>query len=317
MKKDLTLVLAIGLSLAVPGMAQITLTGSQLPAPGLSFKAGMAANPGTLKPGAAGAGKTWDFSGLAAASDFSIRYLSPAGTPLDTVLKSANLASISTKDSAYTYYRYQNSGLAFLGTYMRTNTVLGAMLFIPEEPMTLLKLPLKFGDSLKDTSFFPIRIYLPPDTLEATRSETTLLREDKADAWGTLKLPWGDFQALRIKSIHTSRESAFVRSAVTNGKWTLQSASSGVDSTFSWYTSQSLQPYLTLTITDSGTVSGTFVQAAPNAGLGPRRTRGIGRDRTSAWRTEGLYPAGEEYRDIRGRALPIDYRLPGGRLPVW
>lgn len=170
---------------------------------------------GELTPGPSGANQTWDFSNIVFENpiQFQFNYLDPANTPYADSFATANFVqqAIFTSDSGnFTSFNYSNitsNTVVALGSaspfdFFGTDTIL----FEFDNDST--PLPLSFGSTYSsvsvDTSESP---FLPGfQTVEFDSTHT------EVDAWGTVRLPIGEFTCLRLKE--TSVFSSF---SIVNG----------------------------------------------------------------------------------------------------
>lgn len=151
--------------------------------------------------GSAGANQTWDFTSVTV-QGFAItqNFTSPSGTPFESDFPSANFV-ISFADSfggegfgeiiIYEYAEVTSSGFANLG----------GGTFIPEldssivtfEVEDAVPLPLAFNSSWISTE---ADTFGDPATFATVSLDTTT---NTVDAWGTLQLPIGFFDCLRLR----------------------------------------------------------------------------------------------------------------------
>ena len=155
--------------------------------------------PGTMtvNVGSAGANQTWDFSTLSVTGEAYTRYfVDPANTPFAGDFPGANFGTYSTETDGentigfYGYNFVDNSGLVELGYALDYGD--STFSFVEPDP-AMIDLPVMMNSSWLD---------LERDTLSF--GTTSLISIDSTlnvvDAWGTLTLPWGSMQVLRLRS---------------------------------------------------------------------------------------------------------------------
>lgn len=199
--------------------AQVTISSSEMPASGTSY---VVSNTSSISNyTAAGANLNWDFSGLTPLSQDTLTYETPISAvipityiatfnnPLDpdhkaTTAKEENLSipvpGITVTD-VYFFYKLGSSDFRQVG--MGAN-ISGAALPVKMDPTDrIYVLPIHYNDKDTSVSFFEASI----PTIGYYSSSKT--RYNHADAYGTVKTPYGTFQALRIKSTCNYHDSLY------------------------------------------------------------------------------------------------------------
>lgn len=199
--------------------AQVTITSSEMPAPGASYVVSNAISISNYSD--AGANLTWDFSALTPLSQDTLTYETPISAvipityiatfnnPFDmdhkaTTAKEENLSvpvpGITVSD-VYFFYKLGTSDYRQVG--MGAN-ISGAALPVKMDPTDrVFVLPLNYNDKDTSVSFFEATI----PTIGYYSSQKT--RYNHADAYGTLKTPYGTFQTLRVKSTCNYHDSLY------------------------------------------------------------------------------------------------------------
>lgn len=147
--------------------------------------------------GSPGANQMWDFSNHSFINPFDLEYIysTPDQTPYDTLFPNANSARqfIDLRDSTFSFYEYWN-------IQPNIADVLGSAVYLPDldtvfverEQGVDIPLPMQMGNSWMqveyDTSGFPPFVSIDIDTVWLS-----------VDGWGTLKLPSGDYDCIRIR----------------------------------------------------------------------------------------------------------------------
>ena len=156
-----------------------------------------------VMPGDSGANQTWDFREIAIVDTiFSITdYLAPGNTPYDANFPNTNLVTrvTSPTETEFVQYGYNEitpSEYIVLGSVSEItgqfDTTLTSVLLD-----TTRVLPLTFGDSWESVTADTLVL---SDLFSTITFDTTF---SQVDAWGTVRLPAGDFECLRLRE--TSR----------------------------------------------------------------------------------------------------------------
>ncbi len=150
----------------------------------------------TVNVGAGGANQIWDFRNVALQADrFDYAFLAPQATPFPADFPQANFAQRSTTPSQpgsafYSYSQVTSNSLRALGGAAQTPDTSFVLPFESE----VAPLPLQFGTTWNtvesDTFGTPPDFYIT----------TTNTSNNSAEAWGTVRLPIGDFACLRVRS---------------------------------------------------------------------------------------------------------------------
>ncbi len=152
----------------------------------------------TVDVGSAGENQTWDFSALnpAGPSSGTRAYLDPADTPFAADFPSANLvlaffAIVDTVETEFYEYNFVDaSGLTELGGGL---VVSDTSYFEEVDVQRTVDLPVSYNstwvDRSVDTTSFGQSVVITRDSVANT-----------IDAWGSLSIPVGTFDVLRIRS---------------------------------------------------------------------------------------------------------------------
>ena len=199
-----------------PIFSQVIIDQSDMPSPGDTLRVSVTG----FVP--AGYAKTamdtaWNYSALQALSQRLDSYVNVAATPplyqLVFVLGAgANLAA--PRDAApvpgipvtqgFTFYKNSSTSFSDLGSaYTIQEIPLPAKYDVPDKQY---QFPMTPGLTWSSTSSFAISV---PDMLTYNTRRT---RSSVVDGWGTLTIPFGTFQTLRVKSILAMHDSIFIDS---------------------------------------------------------------------------------------------------------
>ncbi len=203
MKKSITIFgVLVGL---IPAFSQISVTANTLQSWTDRTQVIEADTTGsvTINVGSAGANQVWDFSGLTGQSYTAEYNLFQAGkTPYSSDYPAANYAfkvdlqALDMSGTLYQYFNLTTDKMHSLGTVF----VLNGDVFSKEKDDEITPLPITFGATWETTSADTFEIPGVGGTI------TKLMEKHTIDAWGTIKLPSGEYQCLRWKTEGTSEQ---------------------------------------------------------------------------------------------------------------
>ncbi len=195
------------LMFSLQAYTQTTYTSASLPAIGDTLFTGVDNTPSDVNIGSPGEDQTWDFS------DIDISFVT------ETVLRDVNdLPDTSRIAGADMYVEQPGDGGIFYqidggDIFEIGRTGLDPILgFLPlqiryEDELTFRKTPLGYGDDYDDEYSFSVTVSgeLIPDTLlvglpivpDSIRINVEVENEYEIDAWGTVMMPDGEYDALR------------------------------------------------------------------------------------------------------------------------
>lgn len=156
---------------------------------------------GTNDP--AGTNLTWDFS--LADSAFGLDtsdFINPANAPQNANFPGANIASTSPSDGGAIFMNKNTSNISLIGTFT-DQFVTGNARFSSYSPeLVFFDFPIAFGDYNQSTSTQVSEgtgAEFGSPSVDSIKITTNYTRIQRVDSWGTVTLPIGSFQALRIK----------------------------------------------------------------------------------------------------------------------
>jgi len=218
----LTLALTL-LGGALSSWAQPVLNASDLPQGGETYLRTNAAPPlfaDDLETG--GADLTWNYSDLIPTNDQETEYfqMGEASFTTQLVFSSADhftafeLPDLGLENplpfsGATTYLEFGSGAYKVVGLGITTDFVDLPVIYDDEEE--LLPLPLEYGATLSSTSAFNVNL---PDLLYYSTAQTA---EIEVDAWGTLNLPGGSYECLRVKRSYFAEDSVSIAGGVGFG----------------------------------------------------------------------------------------------------
>lgn len=212
MKKLLFVPLAITAGFA---QSQITLDASDFASVGDSMFVVSDIEISTINVGAAStSAQTWDFVSFNIDGHETYHFVSPANAPGGSSFSNANVALLSGTSSTFF-----NKGTDSVIVYGNGGSAQGFSLSATYVPAyNILKFPVNLGDTISASSSFDETEYFGIDTvalsmtikLDSIRFTREFTIETEFDAFGTLKLPMGDFETLRSYNKQTNNDSIYL-----------------------------------------------------------------------------------------------------------
>jgi hypothetical protein len=167
----------------------------------------------TVNVGSAGTNQTWDFRSVILQVDqVANQFLAPQGTPFAAQFPQANFVQKSFLPSQpdyaiYLYLQVTTNNLRTLGGGVVSEDTSFANF---ADASDLAPLPLQFGTTWNSTESDTLGI---PPTFAIITTTTT---NNTVDAAGTVRLPIGDFDCLRIRSNHKTVSKTIVNGIVVS-----------------------------------------------------------------------------------------------------
>lgn len=165
-----------------------------------------------INVGSPGANQTWDFGSVSIEPVIvAWEFLSPGGTPFESDFPQSNFAwkFIFPEDMGFTVYSYAevtSSSFSTLGEGIVTPDTS----FKQTDVDDIAPLPFTFGDSWTSTE---VDSFGDPQTFAEISTSTTV---NTVDAWGTVVLPIGNFDCLRIRGDITEISQTFISGSETS-----------------------------------------------------------------------------------------------------
>jgi len=233
MKKQLSTLLFLALMTLSYG--QIVITDNDLAPVGTTiFMANDTLPANDIVPGESGADKTWDFTNVVAHTLDTMDFVLPASTPFASEFPEANFAITFVNENFYLYMIRNADKLSRIG--MTGFTEDGDTLFMHVDPEDiLLDFPVTYGDSYDETYVTEFKLPLPEQEVDSVWIKNTINKETDVDAWGSVTIPMGTFDALRQRVDIVEADSTFIMMNGTN-IWILFSATLDSSTNYSWLT---------------------------------------------------------------------------------
>jgi len=207
--------------------SQISITSEHVPDPGVTIVMSSDDDPSGIDPGAPGPDQTWDFSGLVEDETETTKYFHPSNTPYPNFFPESNL-SMTADDTLYSYTTLDASAWMYLGIACEVEGTVSYFDFEPD--MTIASFPVAYGDQLTQAYYYEMYGSFGDDSV---RYKTNVTMNSDIDAWGSVTIPGGTYEALRAKIDQTQTDSVWFK---FGGSWVLKEASVTSDNTYSWYT---------------------------------------------------------------------------------
>jgi hypothetical protein len=193
---------------AFSSQAQITITDSTFPVAGDTLKVATDNLPTGILLGTFGGPQIWDYSTLEAPFTSNQIFLNAADGTAFVDFPQADLF-VDLPSTGEGYYRIINGEVRFLGFYGSDPLGFGLDLaFKYNPPLVEQRAPLDFGDSFDSEASIvtPFSADVIPGTIldslpvapDSLRIRTNIIRDESVDAYGTMTIPGGTFEVLRM-----------------------------------------------------------------------------------------------------------------------
>ena len=236
-----SIILFLSLSLS----AQITFTNDNLAPEGTTFYFSKDTIPdASIEIGEPGADKVWDFTALIEHELDTMVFSLPDWTPYPDSFPDANFAIESVDDSGYVYMVRNDEMFKAIGVVGLFGDfgVLSAGID-PEE--IVYDFPVQYGNSRDESFSIQITLESNEVLVDSVRIKKDTDKNVMVDAWGSLILPMGTYQTLRIKDHRTEYDSTW---ALIFGNWTLISSEENEKISYSWLTNDPTIGYELVTL---------------------------------------------------------------------
>ncbi len=199
-------ILSLILVMSAYSFGQISVTSSDLL--GLIGKSGTTISDTTgsisVSPGPAGENKVWDFTSLGSnGNEAIVEFLDPQNTPYSDKFPTANFAQ-SVRDlgdstsQGYSYSNISPTSFHNLGFAFFADSI-----FVDKSDEEMVPLPLIYGGSWETVTSDTFGV---PGFMIISKDSST----SEVDAWGTITIPVGTFDCLRIRDNRTYFQQTFV-----------------------------------------------------------------------------------------------------------
>jgi hypothetical protein len=213
--------------ISVNALAQITVTDSDIISVGdIVYQAVDTMPSNLITTGNSGPNQTWDFSSLQNMEVDIIEVISPIGSPYENIHPDANMCV--EIDDELMYLDKSSTGLEMVGY----GDIPLNMLMIPlplvyalsqqNGPNTIMDSVFDNAAGLFDNSLAPIISSNPSfNQIDSLKIKVVNTSDFNVDAWGSVTIPMGTYDALRLKVEETNITEFFTYCSVsgTGGSW--------------------------------------------------------------------------------------------------
>jgi len=261
---------AVLLLLSSAVTAQITLTANTyLQAGQIYVLSTDTAGYSGYDPGEAGPGQSWNFSNFEEHIFDTTQIVHADWTPNGSNFPQANLAMFSAADSTYTYYDVSSSYVYGIGL-SSTSVMAGFINSVHYDfPTREFRFPLTYLDTIQTRRSFQIggsgADFGDPsiDSIRVSFEEEVV---KEADAYGSIIIPSGSYNVLRIKESGTSISNFEIKLPFIG--WQAVGGDTSDVLSFSFQADGILPPVLTLTMNPEGDNTVTYAQAYKSVSTG-------------------------------------------------
>jgi hypothetical protein len=239
MRKGL-LFLVVSFIIAGNIFSQITITSDDFPSVGDTYVNASDESPANADPGSPGPNQSWNFTGFMEDFTSSSNFVTPGSTPFSSLFPDANLAT-NTGDTIFSFIKLNTDKAASLGIVIES-VFSGNLVnnYVPEE--LIADFPLNYQDEWIDEYYYEFFTDPGIPGVDSTRFKSEITSEVEVDAWGTVTIPLGTFNALRLSEVRTSVDSSWAKVA---GIWMLQFTTTTMSYNYEWWTNEApVGPFL-------------------------------------------------------------------------
>ena len=231
MRKSLLLFAALFTTVAAS--AQITITSADFATPGNTALQAVDSMP-VMTIGSGGANKTWNYTSLAVDGVDTMDFVLPSATPYGAQFPSSNLAVYmhGASGQGILYIINNSSNLALDGL-----NVMGSTANVnPNEVVTTF--PATFGTSVSGTSQYTITIpFTAAPGYDSLKIKQIINKTGSFDAWGSLTLPLGSYNTIRLNETRRQTDSLWVHTTgpIPPAGWYFAQESKDTIYRYSWF----------------------------------------------------------------------------------
>lgn len=201
--------------------------------------------------GKSGTNNTWDFASITAwpGAEDTTYVISPSAIPLGSAFPSATHCTYEDgTGTSYTMMQINSSGINFLGSVSDLSGSGNYMAVVANPPLVAMAFPYTYGSSGNGTSvvqIFTTGAAIGQPSVDSVHYKSTITGQRDVIAAGNMILPSGTLPAMLERSINSSIDTLWMKGAITLNQWIIAPnfPQTSLDSSFYWYTNQSLLPY--------------------------------------------------------------------------
>lgn len=240
--------------------AQISLDASMTPPVNsmlIYYDANVPSPPFTYSK--SGTNNTWDFSSIFAfpGEDDTVFYLAPSSIPGASAFPTSTHATYEGGDETVSFIKIDAGSYTYLGVLgdivgTGTPTTMAA-----NPPPVRMTFPYTYGSTGTSTTYLEIYTTgaaIGQPSIDSIHYRMTLSFDAEVIAAGNMILPSGTYSALLERNINTTVDSAWMKGAATANQWVMAIGfpMTTIDSSFYWYSDQSLEHYAHALYDDTG-----------------------------------------------------------------
>ena len=221
MKKSYIIIVFILLIINVYSYSQIVIDNTDMPTAGEYYYISNNITVNNADYKNSGADYSWDFSKLTPATHSTDTFVSVSTTPSafqffynNSFLNPTHKASVAQPEKTLNLIPSFNLSdvLTFYQVTDNVFSIVGYGVYLSSVPLpieydnadVIYKLPLNFGNIDSNTANIELSI---PNTGYFSQVKK---RKDTVDGWGTITTPFGTFQALRVKTVISEKDSIYL-----------------------------------------------------------------------------------------------------------
>lgn len=232
MRPIITILLLL-LTVTLP--AQITLTRTNVPAPGDTLFYARDTSTANISIGAMGTGQLWDFSQLQVEETYQLIARDTVGDPNAHIYPGANL--IISTEGLNTYLESTDTAVYLLGGGLPEAAVFGLDGIVFSAPQKLYEFPSTYGTTF--TTHFSVDATVDGSIFFQGVDSVRLIRRSTAqvmiDGYGTVKTPYNSYDALRQRTETLNADSIFI---LYFGSWTPFTVDTSMSIEYQWLTAE-------------------------------------------------------------------------------
>jgi type IX secretion system substrate protein len=217
-----------------------------------------------ILPGEAGEDKTWDFKNLQISSTDTMLFLLPTSTPYWTEFPDANIAMLMVGDSAYVYFDKNTSNLTMLGIALEYEELGGVVAAAVEPGELFLEFPYEYGYNTNETFAYNFKGGSTMTGIDSVRIKRVTVKNSNVDAWGSMSVPMGTYEALRVHETRNITDSIWGK--VPFFGWQLISVEPSNEERYIWWSNDPSIGYILVNLNidpENGEVMSADFMAEP------------------------------------------------------
>ncbi len=229
--------ISLNSSMAPPMNCMLIYNDANVPSPPFTF-------------GKSGTTNTWDFASITpvVGADDTVFYLAPSNIPGSNAFPSATHGTYEGGDGSTNMLTIDANGITVLGLIGDPLGIGTTAPIFVNPPATMMTFPYTYGSTATGSSsieIFTTGAAVGQPSVDSVHYKSTLNFNNEVIASGDMILPTGTMGALLERRIETSIDTAWAKGLITGNQWVLAPGfpETSIDSSFYWYSDQSLEKY--------------------------------------------------------------------------